>query len=380
MSKCKKDEIPLPFPFNGTILACGAEMKSAPCLLSKGKMQLSEDLGHIGDADVYRVFLAEAGRMLDLCGGKVDGVACDMHPDYAATRYARTLPFPLMEVQHHHAHIVSCMADRQITGTVVGIAADGTGYGTDGTIWGCEVLICDESSFARHAHLRPFSLPGGDAGAVDTWRPAVALLADALGDDWFETPAAGFLRRIDARSLEVTRKMAMSERTARTSSLGRLFDAAAFLTGLCDRNETDAMAPIALQKSAESADTAVALEWELDDSAGDCLEMDIRPMIRQLAAAAADAADPAPLALGFHRAVAEMIAAAADRACGSSGQNRVVLSGGCFFNSLLANLLTEKLNEFGREVYNHDRISPGDPGVGVGQAVSCAARLLREEK
>ena len=151
------------------------------------------------------------------------------------------------------------------------------------------------------------------------------------------------------------------------------------MTGLCDRNDTDAAAPIALQKAAESTDSADEFDWTLNENEAGCLEMDVRPMIRAMVQSAAAGAAPASLVRGFHLSVASMLAEAANRACRAEGLDRVVLSGGCFFNSLLTKFLVEKLKESGREVYNHQRISPGDGGVAVGQAISCAVRRIREE-
>jgi hydrogenase maturation protein HypF len=379
--KATENIMPVHFTPRHTILACGAEMKSAPCLLTKEGIILSKDLGHLGDPDNFRAFAAEVERLLGLCKGGIDAVACDMHPAYAATRHARTLGAPVIEVQHHHAHVVSCMAEHGLDGPVVGIACDGTGYGTDGAVWGCEVLVCEAADFTRFAHLRPFALPGGDAAAIETWRPAISLLVDALGDEWFDTEAADSMAvRIGAGALNILRtRLSSGASMAQTTSLGRLFDAAAFLTDLCDRNDTDAAAPIALQKAAEACEECEVLEWSLDPCSPGPVQMDARAMIRRLAEAGAAGADPGPLARGFHEAVASMLAGAANLACEQCACDRVVLSGGCFFNSLLRESLTEKLKQSGREVYNHGEISAGDAGIAPGQAVSATARLSNRE-
>ncbi len=362
-----------------TILALGAEMKSAPCLASPDGIFLCPDRGHLGNPDNYRAFVAAVDDLLDRCGGAPDAVAVDLHPAYAATRYAERLAAPVCRVQHHHAHIVACMVDRNVSGTVLGISCDGTGYGTDGAIWGCEVLVCAEADFTRAAHLRAFPLPGGDAAAIDTWRPAVSLLADAMAPGWFDTAdARRLLARVDSTALSVTRaRLAGASRPVHTTSLGRLFDAAAFITGLCDRNVTDADAPAALQRAAEAADRSCAMNGE-NREIGDGITMDQRPLVAALAAAAAAGEDAGAIAAGFHRAVADMLAGAAVTTAERTGISAVMLSGGCFFNRLLRELLAERLNNAGLAVYNHNAVSAGDAGIAVGQAVAAAARLAQD--
>lgn len=369
--------IEVPRPSAEPILAVGAELKSAPCLLDEATATLAGEIGNLADPQAYRAFVAAVENLLQgptAADHPPQIVACDLHPQYAATRYARSLKMRVVGVQHHHAHVVSCMVDNGITGPVVGISCDGTGYGPDETIWGCEVLACDEADYRRAGRLRTFALPGGDAAAIETWRPAAGLLNEAFGRNW-PTAAAEIFSRVEPEALKLARQRlaSPSARLMRTSSLGRLFDAAAFLLGLCDRNDTEAQAPIALQSAAETCDSAEPMEWILNEHNG-LLEMDPLPMIRQLLAAAA-AGPVEKLARAFHESVAAMLADCTVRTCEATGRRRVVLSGGCFMNRLLRNRITELLEQNGLGVYIHRRVSTGDGGIALGQAVSAAARL-----
>ena len=360
------------------ILATGGELKSAVCLLRGNEAVLSEDFGQLSDPAAYRRFVRGIERLERALGVRPEVVACDLHPDYAATRYARNLPMRFTAVQHHHAHIVSCMAENQITGQVIGVACDGTGYGTDGTIWGCEVLVGDEAEFQRAGHLRTFPLPGGDAAAIETWRPAAGLLTATFGDDWPPCAQAA-MRRVEPEALALVRARLASSaaRIVRTSSLGRLFDAAACLLGLCDRNRSEAEAPMALEAAASTCARVEPLPWRLEEGSDGAAAADFRPMIWALVEAVGAGRPAGELARAFHETVALMLAACVDRAAQRSGLNRAVLSGGCFANRLLLDRLQYLLRSGGRVVYVHRLVSAGDAGIALGQAVAAAARLNR---
>lgn len=395
-------ELPLASP--QPILALGPELKSTVCLLEGRHARISADHGHLADPRAYRAFLATVERMIGQCDAPPRILAHDLHPDYAATRYARSssrgegfqparhegsLPSmktqrrnlrgaALMPVQHHHAHIAAAAAEHGLAGRVVGIACDGTGYGTDGQIWGGEILLTKtDGSFTRAAHLAEFPLPGGDAAAIDTFRPAAGLVQATFGTDWPEHLAAAFAR-VEPQTLQLLRQQLASPtaRIVRTTSTGRLFDAVAFLLGLCDRNTTEAAAPIALQTAAQSTDDTLELDSDilLED---DRLILDTRPLIASLIDRIADGDDPAALARGFHHALAAMLAEGAIRTCRANDTADVVLSGGCFLNPLLMATLSDRLVEADLNVYTHQRLSPGDACVSLGQAVVAAQTLSK---
>ncbi|UCD28432.1 MAG: carbamoyltransferase HypF, partial [Planctomycetota bacterium] len=371
---------PIQIDFSATepILAVGGELKSTVCVLADRDAVLSEHLGELPNAQAYRNFIRTIEQFKALLRVEPKVVACDMHPDYAATRYALSLGLQKVEVQHHHAHVVSCMADNRISGRVIGIACDGTGYGIDGAIWGCEVLVCDEAAFERAGHLSYFSLFGGDAAAYETWRPAASLLRETFGEDW---PRAVPLltNRIDKEAISIfQQRVSNPKRIPRTSSLGRLFDAVSFMLGICERNRYEAEAAITLEATARQHPKAAPLCYTIiDENANSPLRIDVRPMIRELVGDLQAGRKAGELARAFHETVAAMLADCANRSAEQTGMNRVVLSGGCFANRLLVERIVDLLEQADREVFVHQRVPTGDGGLSLGQAVVAAQRLRR---
>ncbi len=362
------------------ILALGGELKATVCILDGHDAVVSEHLGDLSSAVTFRHYVASIDRLSRLLRVTPARVAHDLHPGYQSTVHAKSLsrevPLPPIAVQHHHAHIVSCLADNQTVGPVVGIACDGTGYGPDGAIWGGEILIADEAGFERAARLRYFGLPGGDAGAQHTWRPALSLVRDALGDDW--RSAAGHLfEGIDGAELRVVETMLQrGVNCPPTSSLGRLFDGAAFLLGLADENRHEAQAAMALEAAAAGVEQGepLAFEIETDDEAGS-LTMNWQPLVRALVQGVRDGRSCADLAAAFHATVSAMLVEAASRVARQAGLRTVALSGGCFLNRLLTGQVRRGLIDRGFEVLTHRRVPPGDGGISLGQAVVAARRL-----
>ncbi len=361
------------------VLAVGGELKSAVCILSGSQAVLSEHLGELANPAAFRNFTATIEQFKKLLRAEPRVVARDMHPDYAATRYAATLGLPVTDVQHHHAHIVSCMAEAGITGRVIGVSCDGTGYGTDGAIWGCEVLVCDEAGFERVGHLRYFRLVGGDQAAKETWRPAAGLLHETFGPDWRHT-ARTALAHVDQQALDlVGRRLAAGSRMPLTSSMGRLFDAVAFLTGICAYNRYEAEAAMSLEAAARAAEPAAPLAYSIEkaEDGGRSTICDFRPMIRDLLERLAGGQSPAQLARAFHETCAAMLADVVGDAATETGISRAALSGGCFANRLLLELLVEQLAARGLQPVSHREVPTGDGGIALGQAVAAAERVRR---
>jgi len=377
------DPIEVPLSADAPILALGGELKSAVCLLQDRRAIVSEHLGELTNAAAYRNFVRASSRLKKLLEIEPEIAACDLHPDYAATRYARDLELPLIETQHHHAHVVSCMAENGRTEPVIGVACDGTGYGTDGSVWGCEVLICDFADFDRVGRLSPFRLPGGDRGALETWRPAASLLRETFGESWLHRESRLF-ETIDRDALKVvSAQMTRDARAPLTSSMGRLFDAAAFVLGLCGYNRFEAEAAMALEATARKGnpraeDLGFAV---LPDSGGGPLNIDVRPMIRALITDHRERRSVPDLAMAFHETIAQALATLVIRIAGSRGIDCAALSGGCFANRLLLEKLTTKLTEARMRVLVHRQVPPGDGGIALGQAVIAAARRkARQER
>ncbi len=361
----------LPLPAREPILAVGGDLKSAVCVAEGGRAVLSEHLGDLEHPSAFRNFGAAAERLQGLLRARAARLAADPHPLYVSTRWARSLGLPLTLVQHHHAHAASCMAENGLRGPVAAIVCDGTGYGTDGGVWGGEILVCDLKGFRRAAHLSPFPLPGGDSAGRETWRPALGALSAAWGADW--RSHLGVLERLaEGRTLALAaRRLEAGVPAPASTSLGRLFDAAAALLGLRGRNRFEADAAMALQHAAESAPSAGPLPFSLlPPSRGDGpWIMDARPMVRALCRGG----EAPALARAFHEGVAGLLVAGAASAASAAGVDAVVLSGGCFANSLLLGLVCAGLRGRGLRPYTHRSVPCGDGGLALGQAAVAAA-------
>ncbi len=359
---------------NTPTLALGAELKSTICLLAGDRAVVSEHLGDLDNPAAYRHFLATIDQFQQILSISPQRIACDLHEGYAATRHAQSLGLPVTTVQHHHAHIVSCLADNEIHGQVIGIACDGTGLGTDGQVWGGEVLRCDEAQFERVSHLRYVPLIGGDVAAKETWRPAASLLWEAFDHEW--SAIAPLMAGVDDDALSIAHHQLASSSTLMTSSLGRLFDGVAFLLGLCETNVHEGRAAMLLEAAARRSDAAEALSYDLIDTEG-TIELDTRPMIRYLVAKFAAGASVETLAMRFHLTVAAMFTDAAIAEAHRSQLERVCLSGGCFANGILIERMTQLLYNAGLDVFVHRDVPTGDGGIALGQAVVAAERHQR---
>jgi hydrogenase maturation protein HypF len=357
------------------VLAVGGELKAAACVYSGREALLSEPLGNLTDPQTYRQYVRCIEQLLAQRSFSPDLVAHDLHPQYLSTQYARALDIPTVAVQHHHAHIVAVMAEQGIEGPVVGVCCDGVGYGSDGAAWGCEVMACDASAFERLCHLEYFPLFGGDAAAIETWRPAAALLKQALGEQWRKLMPDSF-SRVPEDELEAFDRVTSAKiNLPRTSSLGRVFDAVSFMLGLCDRNDREAQAAIALEAAAGQEDVE-PYPYETTTCNGS-FRMSLAPMVRAIVKDLRAKKDVGMVAARFHEAVARMLAAAAVMACEMSGVSRTVLSGGCFANRRLRSRMVERLENRHLTVAQAERVSCGDAGLALGQAVAAAARRER---
>ena len=348
------------------VAAAGGELKNTFCLTTGHYAILSQHIGDLENYETLRFFEETMDHMKRFFRVKPEALAHDLHPGYLSTRAATEMGLPTIGVQHHHAHTASCMAEHRLDGRLIGVAFDGTGYGTDGAIWGGEVLVCDYAGFERRFHLRYVPLAGGDAGAREPWRSAVAYLRDAA-----LTPAdVPALAGIDDRRLRIVERMIERRvQTVQTSSCGRLFDAVSAMLGVCLENHYEAEA--AMELEAEAADASgSALGFELNGE-----EIDLREAIRGLIAAQRRGEAAAVLSARFHTTLARAIASACERVRASDGLNRVCLSGGSFQNVRLLEETVCELEHMGFQVYCHSEIPPNDGGLALGQAVIAAASL-----
>ncbi|MCK6483800.1 MAG: carbamoyltransferase HypF [Phycisphaerae bacterium] len=359
-----------------SVLAVGAELKATACLLRGRDAILSEHLGDLKRPETYRNYVRAVEALLKLFDFRPECVAHDLHPHMLSTQFARSLGLPAFAVQHHHAHIVSVLAEHNVQQPVIGICCDGVGYGTDKAAWGCEILRADVTGFERVGHLEYFPLIGGDAAARQTWRPALALWRQAHCDDWRRRLPRAF-EAVDAGAIETTARQAEAERgCVATSSLGRVFDAAAFLLGLCRENRHEAEAAMAVEAAAGGI-SAEAYPY-CTTFAGRIVRMSLAPTIECMVHDVAAGADVGAIAARFHETVARMLAATAMMACETNKLSTVAISGGCFANRRLLGRLVELLERRRLKVLFNRAVPIGDGGVSLGQAVAAEAMFRCE--
>jgi len=356
----------LPEQMDGDWLCVGAQMKSTVGVATGNRLVLSPHLGDLTGPAGREVFHRAASVLKSIYGREWTAVVCDRHPDYASTRYAEQLGLPLLAVQHHLAHVLSCLLEHgKEADDVLGVAWDGTGLGEDGTIWGGEFLLLRQRKASRFARLRPFSLPGGDASARDARRTALGL-AHTAGRDAFESVAHRLkFRPIDAAILRTMLDRGINSPV--TSSMGRWLDAAGALLGLGDLNRYEGQIPLALEAAAFSAgDAREQYPFPLRAVApggGAVWEVDWEPCFNELRAAHGSAT--AESAAALHRGLAQAILVVAQKSQAST----VVLSGGCFQNALLLDLASSALHQAGFAVLTHHQLPPNDGGIAAGQAL-----------
>lgn len=365
---------PIGLPFDcGQLLAVGAELKNTICLTRGNQAFLSQYIGDLKNEatlDTFQQTISHLGRIMEI---RPDRVVCDLHPDYLSTRHAQLLGLPVVQVQHHHAHMAACMAENGLEGNLIGVIFDGTGLGEDGTVWGGEFLVGGYGKVERAGHLKQVRLPGGDTAAREPWRMVLAWLCQEYGADVWGLPGLPTLNAAEKQVLQ-----AMLERGLHaplTSSVGRLFDAAACLLGLVRCNSFDGQAGMALEALAETAEIAATLPpVGVSFTTAEPFQLDGTPLLRGLVDGLQSGVGAAQLALGFHRAVAAAVREGCEILRCSRGLDRVVLSGGVFQNRLLTKMVYTCLPKAGFTVFSHRLIPPNDGGIALGQAAIAAHR------
>lgn len=360
--------------FQREILACGAELKNTFCLARDHYAFVSHHIGDLENLETLNSYTSGIEHFKRLFYLNPEIVAYDLHPEYLSTKYALAQSDELLKVgvQHHHAHIASCMADNDVAGDVIGVALDGLGYGTDGKLWGGEFFVANYQDAERLAHLRYLPLPGGAKAIKEPWRLAATYLQQAFGDE-FSNLDLPFIAQLDIDSWKTIRSMtAAGVNCPETSSMGRLFDAVSSLIGLRSSVNYEGQAAIELEAIADETET---LGYEFGFS-GDGQEIDAEPVIRSVVEDLLSAAPQAIVSARFHVGIANLIASMAARIREVRNLNRVALSGGVFQNMFLLRRTCRALNEFKFEVLTHSRVPPNDGGISLGQAVIANARLL----
>ena len=384
---------PLPsmvsMPWKGQVLATGGELKNTFCIGVDGRFYPSPYIGDLEDVRTVEALKETIHRFQTLLEVEPEVVACDLHPKYNSTVVAEELGIPVIKIQHHYAHILSCMAENDWKDPVIGVAFDGTGYGTDGTIWGGEILYADYETFERMGSIQPFLQIGGDLSAKEGWRIAVSIIYQQTGN---RERTMEIVKRLDLCSeaeCKVILAMADKKINAVTStSAGRLFDAASALLGIRKKSTFEGEAAMALEFAAEAyekryikerSETPDYNDFTCKTKDDDRLIMNTGSLLWYLTEERLKGADQEKLAYMFHKKLADFVTGSCRKARKKTGCSCVALSGGTFQNRLLLKLVEEGLEREEFQVLRHHLIPPNDGGVALGQAAYAMQYMNRKD-
>ena len=358
------------------VLAVGGHLKNTVAIALGRQVFLSQ---HVGDLDSVESRQAFERAIEDLCRlyrFEPKLVACDLHPDYASTQWALASGLPVVQVQHHHAHVMACMAENEVAAPALGVAWDGTGYGLDGTIWGGEFLRVMDGSFVRVAHLRTFRLPGGEKAIKEPRRAAMGLLYEIFGEELFGMNELAPVQSFTAPELDLLRQMFRKQINAPvTSSAGRIYDAVSSLAGIRQITRFEGQSAMELECALDGVITDESYPVRLSESGADdrqsALIIDWQPLMLAILDDLRSCVPSGTISAKFHNAMVESIIAVARRV----NEKKVALTGGCFQNQYLTERAVQRLQNDGFSPYWHQRIPPNDGGIALGQAVAAAERL-----
>ena len=370
------------------VLGIGGELKNAFCLGDKGLFYPSPYIGDMADMRSVRALEAVTTRMERLLEIHPDIIVGDMHPGYNTSEMARVIAeregVPVMEVQHHHAHMLSCMAENEYEGTTLGVTFDGTGYGPDGTIWGGEFLLGDESGYERVGSITPFIHAGGDIASKEGWRIAYSMISTALGSEAANRIGETLGLGDEKGRQSIDFMLGNSINTVKSTSAGRLFDAVSAVLGIKSASTFEGEASMALQFAAERAEaqgiSLAPYEGRLMNIDEEQFELCTDTLLMELAARSLADQDTDQLAYFFHKALADMIVIACCYQRTRCDVNVVALSGGVFQNLLLLRLVDDGLEREGFKVLKHGVVPTNDGGIALGQAAAGIAALRDEEQ
>jgi hydrogenase maturation protein HypF len=373
---------PLPVPLSDAashVVAVGAHQKNAIAVSVENTVFISQHIGNLETASAYGAFEQVLGDFGDLYELEAKTVACDEHPNYFSSQYAHKLHgAEIVTVQHHYAHALACMAENQIEAPAVGISWDGSGYGPDGTVWGGEFLQITPDGYERFAHLRRFCLPGGEKAVKEPRRVGLSLLRETFGNELEDLGELATLQAFTYAERRLLEEMMVRRlHTPLTSSAGRLFDAVASIGGVRQVCRFEGQAAMELEFLTQNVETEESYSFELT-AEQQCLVFDWGPMVRGIVSDVKEEAPRGYIAAKFHNTLAEVMIAVAT----ASGQNKVVLSGGCFQNRYLTERAVKRLREEGFQPYWHQRVPPNDGGIALGQVAAVSrmkSKSAREE-
>ncbi len=347
------------------ILACGGDLKNVFCLTKGDAVIPGPHVGDLMNAEAFRSFKGSIGHFKNVFRIAPKIVAVDMHPAYVSSNYGRSLGLPVVEVQHHHAHVASVMAENGLKGEVIGVALDGTGYGPDGTTWGGEFLTCSYASFKRAGHFPALKLPGGDKAAKEPWRVAVAVLHEVYGDDFLNLPLAMDIGV--ARAERVVSMLKAGVNCPASTGAGRWFDAVSSILGVSHFNEYEGRSPMLLESV---ADKGVRGELEFSMGADGAVSFDA--IIREIVDLKEKGEGVPKIAALFHNTIAKVVFDLCARIGAEAGLRDVCLGGGVFQNKTLLVKAAGLLELGGFRVYLPKNLPINDGGLSLGQAVVAA--------
>lgn len=361
-----------------SVLALGGELKNTICLTKENRAFLSQHVGDMENLETYDFFSLTVSHLKRILEIEPNLIAHDLHPDYLSSKYAREQDdYPTLAVQHHHAHIVSCLAENGVRGPVIGLAMDGTGYGSDGQIWGGEVLLTDLSSFKRAAHLEYVVLPGGDTAAKFPWRMGLSYLHKIYGKDLF-SQTIDFVRNIPADESSVVLQMIEKRiNSLNTSSLGRLFDAVSALIGLRQKIAYEGQAAIELEMRQTMREKG-SYDWSMRDQDGSVI-LETYGIIQGVVEDLKKGLSRGRISRRFHNTLIDMFTGICLRFREETGIDLVAMSGGAFQNATLLTGLTHKLEENGFKAFTHSMVPTNDGCISLGQAVCAGMRSMGVE-
>ncbi|MCR5526147.1 MAG: carbamoyltransferase HypF [Lachnospiraceae bacterium] len=371
---------PLPYQISsiteGEVLAVGGELKNTFCIGKNGLMYPSAYIGDLADVRSLKVLEKTADRMKDMLESNPEIVACDLHPAYHSTEFAESIGKEVFKVQHHYAHILSCMAENDVSEKVIGAAFDGTGYGTDGNIWGGELLLADPYGFKRAGSIVPFRQVGGDGASKAGWKIAASMISSLYGKE-AASEIVENLHITDRVQLNVIAKMAEKGlNTVTSTSAGRLFDAVSAVLGIVRESTFEGEASTALQYTAERCKNRDIIQLpELITENNGFVNIRTDNIFRQIVEDRSSGMPIEKCAYEFHAWLAEGISEALIRIRNLSEINIAALSGGVFQNTLLLGLVEAKAEAAGLKVLKHSLVPPNDGGIALGQAFAAAAKL-----
>lgn len=356
------------------LVAVGAHLKNTVAISLHENVFISQHIGDLETVEAHQAFQDVLGDLWQLYDHQPEAIIHDLHPDYLSTQWATNSGQRRVAVQHHYAHILSCMAENEIVAPALGIAWDGAGYGADGTIWGGEFLLINSDFFVRSARLRPFSLPGGDKAVREPRRSALGVLYKIYGDDVFQSENLMPPEVFTSEERRVMQRMLQNGiNSPRTSSAGRLFDAISSILGLCQKATFEGEAAMQVEFAADGVDTDESYPFEIV-SRETIFEIDWQQMIARVIDERNKQLSRNVIAARFQNTLVEMIVTMAKQI----GETKVALSGGCFQNKSLTERSVRRLREEGFSPYWHQRVPPNDGGIALGQIVAAARQGLKE--